>query len=330
MRFFKETVSLLALIGGVTTILPSVSHAQTDGKPLCLYIASYHPGYAWSDGVERGLRDNLSESCEIAEFYMDTKRKKTSQNKTAAGHAAYEMIKDLQPDVIITSDDNAAKYLIVPHLIDGEIPVVFSGINWTVEEYGFPTPNVTGIVEVAPIKPMLLEGVKASDLPGSQGVSVAYLGAMTLSEIKNFERVKSRAESLGMQVDSILADTFDTWKHGFKMAQQYDLVVMGSNSGIVNFEATEAKQWVATHTRKLSMTNHEWMMPYTAIGYTKVPEEHGEWAAASAVAILSGVKAIDIPLVTNRQWDTWINTQLLENTGVRLEDTILKKAKKYQ
>ena len=70
-------------------------------------------------------------------------------------------------------------------------------------------------------------------------------------------------------------------------------------------------------------------MPYSAIGYTKIPEEHGEWAAAAAVAILGGVKAVDIPLVTNRRWDTWVNNRMLNIPNVSVSDSILKSAKKY-
>jgi ABC-type uncharacterized transport system substrate-binding protein len=308
----------------------SLSFAQSGNKPSCLYVASYHVGYPWSDGVERGLRERLQEQCHITEFYMDTKRRKSTEEKVAAGQAAYKLIKSLKPDVVITSDDNAAKYLIVPHLLDKEIPVVFSGINWTVEEYGFPASNVTGIVEIAPIKPMLIEGVRTANIPADQPIRVAYLGASTLSEIKNFNRVKATAESLKMTVDRILAEDFDEWKKGFELAQTYDLVVMGSSSGIAKFSEQKASVWANSNTRTLSLTNHEWMMPYAAIGYTKVAEEHGEWAAASAIAILNGVRTMDIPLVTNRRWDTWTNEELLIELGINLEQNHLIGAKKFQ
>lgn len=323
-------------IGGVSHVLAlcgifsAPSHAQNSNKPNCLYVASYHVGYAWSDGVERGLRERLEDQCKITEFYMDTKRKKSTENKVAAGQAAYELIKQTKPDVVITSDDNAAKYLIVPHLVDSDVPVVFSGINWTVDEYGFPASNVTGIVEIAPIKPMLMEGVIASKLPIDHAVRVAYLGASTLSEIKNYNRVKSIAEKLEINVDRILAEDFSDWKEGYLLAQEYDMVVMGSNSGIAQFDADAATAWVLENTEKLSMTNHEWMMPFSAIGYTKVPEEHGEWAADSTIAILNGVRAVDIPLVTNRRWDTWINEPLLEAADVNLNQSTLINAKKHK
>lgn len=308
----------------------SDSFAQSNDKPVCFYVASFHLGDSWSDGVQRGLREVLEDQCDITEFYMDSTRQKSSENRIAAGQAAYKLIKKSQPDIVITSDDYAAKYLIVPHLLGKDIPVVFSGINWTVEEYGFPASNVTGIVEVAPIKPMLKEGVRTARISADQPARIAYLGASTLSEIKNFDRVRDAAESLGMTSDSIFVENFSEWKNGFEIAQSYDLLVMGSSSAVAEFNHEDASAWVNAKSRTLSLTNHDWMMPYTAIGYTKVAEEQGEWAAASAIAILNGLRTIDIPLVTNRRWDTWTNDALLVKLGVSLEQPNLIYAKKFQ
>ncbi|WP_089722103.1 hypothetical protein [Candidatus Entotheonella palauensis] len=41
-----------------------------------LFISSYHQGYNWSDGVERGVRATLGNQCELRQFDMDTKRYK--------------------------------------------------------------------------------------------------------------------------------------------------------------------------------------------------------------------------------------------------------------
>ena len=311
-------VSFLTLL--VTGSLP----AYASDEPLCLYVSSYHKGYAWSDGVENGLRQTIDGHCELVQFDMDTKRNKTTEQKIQAGEDAYELIKKLEPDVVITSDDNAAKFLIVPFLKDTHIPVVFSGINWTVEEYEFPASNVTGIVEIAPIKPMLTQALKVSD----NKTRAAYLGASTLSEIKNFNRINKVAKQMGISMDSILAEDFSTWKEGLTLAQDYDFLIMGSHSGINNWDDLKAQNYASQESKIISLTNHDWMMQYSMIGYTKIPEEHGQWAATSAVAILSGTRTSDIPLVTNRKFDTWVNNSLLNSANIQLSDQLLRKAKK--
>ena len=168
--------------------------------PRCLYISSYHIGYAWSDGVEEGLRSVLDGKCEIRQYDMDTKRKRSADDIKSAVVASREIIESWKPDIVITSDDNAAKHLIVPHYKNSALPFVFSGINWTVEEYGFPVSNVTGIVEVAPIEPMLKEAMALAS--GSKGI---YIGADTLTERKNFKRIMSGAENLGSSLSHTLS-----------------------------------------------------------------------------------------------------------------------------
>ena len=125
--------------------------AQAAEAARCVYISSYHKGYAWSDGVERGLLKTLDGHCEITRFDMDSKRNKDEASIQQAALEAKALIDATQPDVVIASDDNASKYLIVPYYKDAEIPFVFCGVNWTVEQYGYPFSNVTGMIEVAAI-----------------------------------------------------------------------------------------------------------------------------------------------------------------------------------
>ena len=134
----------------------SLSDSIASSSTLCLYVAPYNAGKAWSDGVERGLRNTLADNCEDAGVYMETHRYPEIGAMKKAGLAAFELARDLQPDIIIiTSDDNSAKYLKAPYLVDTATPVVFTGNNWTVQKYDFPAKNVTDMIEVAPKKSML-------------------------------------------------------------------------------------------------------------------------------------------------------------------------------
>jgi len=290
----------------------------------CLYISSYHKGYAWSDGVERGLKSALGNKCDFRQFNMDTKRKKSATDISNSTEKALDIIDTWQPDIIITSDDNAAKYIIAPHFKNSDIPIVFSGVNWTVEEYGFPLANVTGIVEVAPIAPMLKEASRQS--AGNHGF---YLAADTLTEEKNYQRNKIEAEKLGIQLDKSLVSTFEDWKKQYKGAQlTHDFLVIGSNSGISSWNDQGASKFALDNAQRFSVTNMQWMMPVSTLGYTKIPSEHGEWAGQAAVAILEGMNAKEIPIATNRKWELWINENLESASSKKLSNRLKKKAKK--
>ena len=130
----------------IFTFLYFLSHSVLASK--CLFISSYHTGYEWSDGVELGLRSTLQGECEIKQFDMDTKRNKDETSIKQAALAAKALIDEWQPDVVITADDNAAKHVIASHYRDAPIPFVFCGVNWSVEEYGFPYANTLSLIHI--------------------------------------------------------------------------------------------------------------------------------------------------------------------------------------
>ena len=290
----------------------------------CLFVSSYHQGYAWSDGVERGLRPVLQGHCELKQFDMDAKRHKEPEEIAQKALEAKVLIEAWRPDVVITADDDAAQYLIMPFYKDHTMPFVFCGINWTVKEYGFPYRNVTGMIEVAPIEP-LFDQVKALLTAHNRAF---YIGANTSTERKNLERFQAVATRRGIQLDSSLVDTTEAWLAAFQRAQQYDFIALGSNSGINDWQDTTVITHIKTSGRRLILTNHEWMMPFAMLGLTKVPEEQGEWAAKIALQILQGVAPSSIPIVPNRKWDIWMNPLLVETAGIVLSKPLMQKAKK--
>ena len=145
-----------------------------------------------------------------------------------------------------------------------------------------------------------------------------YLGANTSTERKNLERFQAVATRRGIQLDASLVDTTEAWLAAFHRAQQYDFIALGSNSGINDWQDTTVLASIGKSGRRLTLTNHEWMMPFAMLGLTKVPEEQGEWAAKIALQILQGVAPSSIPIVPNRKWDIWMNPLLVETAGIAL------------
>ena len=172
---------------------------------------------------------------------MDTKRHKDEDHKRRLGEQARQLIEDWRPDVVITADDNAAKYVIQPYFKDAEIPFVFGGVNWTTTEYGFPYSNVTGMVEVAPIRPMLERAMQIT----RDAKSFFYLGADTLTERKNLKRFQEAAAILGVTLRHELVSTVDAWLEAYAQAQtEHQVVIVGSYSGIDDWDSQRQRQGV--------------------------------------------------------------------------------------
>ncbi len=318
-RCFTAGVTLAGFMA-----IANIADASVGRDAKCLFVSSYHQGYAWSDGVERGLRAALEGRCDLRQFDMDTKRLKSEAEKQRKALEAKAVIESWNPDIVITADDNAAKYLIQRYYRDAEMPFVFSGVNWTVEAYGFPYSNVTGMIEIAPIEPMFDRAEEVS--PGIR--RAFYIGADTLTEEKNLKRFQEATKRRGIQLEFALAGTMKDWMAAYREAQAHDLIIMGSNAGINDWDVEQVRSFVGTTAKRLSVTNHYWMMPYTMVGITKVAEEHGEWAGQTALRILGGMTPGEIPIVANSRRDIWINPEVLSAADISLPRGLMRKAKR--
>jgi len=322
----RTALFLLALVLPHQKLLANQEAPSANDAKKCLYVSSYHQGYAWSDAIEKSIRETLDGHCELQQIDMDTKRKKSMQHISTVTDNIRETIEEWQPDVVITSDDNAAKHLIAKHYRDDEVPFVFCGVNWTVDEYDFPYSNVTGIVEVAPVKTMLQQAFSISD----KGRKALYIGADTLSEKKNYDRIQAVAEELNINIVAMFPSRFKHWQTAMSVSKHYDFVVMGSNAGIDEWDDDQARRTALDLSKRPSVTNHKWMMPYTTFGFTKLPKEQGQWAANVAIRILNGSAPSDVPLASNRKWDLWLNEAILSKLQIRPSRKLLKKAKRLQ
>jgi len=313
------------LFRGLLVMVIIFSVTQKAFAWTCVYVSSYHRGYAWSDGIERGLRDELDGRCNLIQFNMDTKRNKDELYKIKKAREIADKIKKIKPDVLIVSDDNAAKYLIVPYFRGGKTPVVFSGINWTVKEYGFPARNVTGMIEVAPVSPML-EWARKLTQQGKRGL---YIGANTLTETKFLKQVVKVAADMDMIVEGVLVDTLEAWQKAFQQATEVDFIILGSPSGIVDWDINLAEEIVRKSAEKLTLTNYDWMMSIAMLGFVEIPEEHGRWSAKAAMAIQGGLPIQRIPIIASRKWEVYENPQLLRLSGIKISAALRARAKKF-
>ncbi len=290
----------------------------------CLYVSSYHIGYEWNDGIERGINQGLNNKCTIDRFYMDTKRNPDKEFAKQMALAAKKHIEDTKPDVVIACDDNASRYLVMPYFKDADLPIVFCGLNWTVSEYSYPYTNTTGMVEVVPIRP-LLDVVKNVVKSIKNGV---YLSPDVHTEHKDFLRYKKIYTEHNITLEGVFVKTLADWKKAYLEAQKSDLIVLGNNAGINDWNAVEAAKYAEKHATTFSVTNYDWMMPYAMFAMTKIPEEQGEWAAEVALSIINGQHPADIPIVVNRKWNIFANPHLLESANVKLSPHLLQNATK--
>ena len=107
-------------------------------------------------------------------------------------------------DIVIVADDNAAKYVVAPHYLNTDRNFIFSGITWDASDYGFPSNNVTGILEVA-----LIEQLLAALKTYAKGDRLLYLGDNTGGPSKN---VRNFEKYFGLAFKAIYNNSFEELK----------------------------------------------------------------------------------------------------------------------
>lgn len=300
-------------------LMVSFLAAAQGGEKKILFIDSYHEGYAWSDGITNGVKKVVGDKAELKILRMDTKRNASEDAKKKAAEEAKKVIEDWKPDVVIAADDNASKYLIVPYFKDKDLPFVFCGVNWSCDSYGFPCKNVTGMLEVSLLKP-LLKAVK----PFAKGDKIGHLAPDITTGHKEAENLK---EAFKVDLVEGYAKDYEDWKKKFKELQgKCDILILASDGGLYKEHEADMLAFVRENTAIPTGSFYDFMAPYALMSYTKSAEEQGEWAAEAALKILGGTPASDIKVTNNKRGKLFVNLPIAKKLGVKVPLKMLKTA----
>jgi ABC-type uncharacterized transport system substrate-binding protein len=283
-------------------------------------VDSYHEGYEWSDGITKGINSVLKNTdAELKIFRMDTKRNISTNFMRESAIKAKALIESFKPDIVIASDDNAAKYLIRPFYKDASLPVVFCGINWDSSIYGFPCKNITGMLEIASV-PKLLDYLK----PFAKGSKIGYLAADVLTARKEGFHYRT---VFNLDMNELYVKNFSEWETAYSEIQNdCDILIIGNNAGINDWDKEAANRIVTEKTKVPTGALYDFMSKYALIGYTKVAEEQGEWAATTALKVLQGADISTIPIVSNKKGNLIVNTRIARDMNIKLPDSLIQTA----
>ena len=305
--------------------------AQTS-RPKILYVDSYSPDFAWVRDIMKGMArgfgvyykgdhfDDSRSDVDLEVFHMDTKTHQSEEYKKDAALRAKRFIDAWQPDILIISDDNAAKYLVVPYLMDSSLPILFCGINWDAGPYGFPNEHITGMVEVTLVPQTLAILQKYA-----QGSRIGVLGSDTLTERKNVEHYQKIFDVQFHQIE--FAEDFLELKGKFSMMQENnDILLLLEMQSVKGFDNEEMKRFVQQNTKIITGSMDTFLAPYVVVSCAKKGQEQGEWVAQKALEILQGKSPSDIPLARNKEAKILLNMHLAQKLGIKFSMDLITRA----
>jgi ABC-type uncharacterized transport system substrate-binding protein len=159
----------------------------------------------------------------------------------------------------------------------------------------------------------------------AKGDRIGYLSSNVLSSTKEAEYY---VKLFGIQfAEEKHVASFAEWKEAFKsMHENNDMVIIGNQSGLNDWNEAESVAWAETHTKVISGTVYDFLTPHSMLGMTKVAEEQGIWSAMTALQILDGKSPSSIPIVQNEQGGVYLNVKLASKAGVVFKSGLAKNA----
>jgi ABC-type uncharacterized transport system substrate-binding protein len=318
---------LSGLVAGFLFLLPMIysdhSEARAEdslaGRKI-LVVMSYHQGNFWQDQEKKGLAAGLR-GAELVYFYLDSKRDKGGA--AARAKEAFNLFRDLAPDVVVATDDNAQSMFVVPYLKNKvKTPVIFCGVNNDAGKYGYPATNVNGIVEVKHFREtinfvQLVTGninrlaVIYKDNPSNQ-LNISQMAAEKGSyPIKDISFMK--LETLPGAVGKIRARSED-----------FDAFLVLNLTGLLDkdgkqVESQDAVRVLSGISRRPIISTEDYNVKAGALcGVVKTGFEQGELAARMVREVLGGKEIGKLPVGANKNGQRQVNLTTAKKLGIRL------------
>ncbi len=315
MRLFAYWLCCLSLLIFYT---PSWAVNDLTGKKV-FFINSYHAGYEWSDGIQNTALQILKEAKVQTEvFYLDAKQHPSDAEKHANALLAKQRIGIFKPDVVIVSDDDAVKYVLVPYFKSGSLPFVFCGVNWDASEYALSPQQATGVIEIDFHKTIVQTLEKVA-----KGKRVGVIGFDGTTEQK---LVNMFSKNTGINLEKVyLEKNFENFKTSFLNAQQeVDILLISNLRGIEGWNDEQAQAFIYNNTKIPTGTTQTWItQKFAMLGIVKLPEEQGQWAANMTLRILGGEKVSNIPIAKAKKGKVLFNKTLADKLQLQMPKDLL-------
>lgn len=318
--------SLIAALG-MLLILDSGSTLAADFKVLV--VMSYEEDNPWVREIREGIDGVLLPAAEITYFHMNTKANR--DGGPARAEEASALFKSLQPNGVITADDDAVAMFILPYLKDKTAtPVMFNGVNAAAEKYGFPNAHVSGVLERAHVRESLafikqiLPSVRkacfmTADVPPGRALrsqvdaeKATYpISTSDFHLIRDNQQLEGLGKSLNANCDLLFVDSLEgildrngktqTNKDVFPLIQRiFNKPILGANRYQVEQGALAA--------------------------VVKTGQEQGERSAEMLLQAMRGKSVSSLPVTQNSRGQRVINVSALERMGIMPQPSVLRGA----
>jgi len=317
---------LWLLVLGVLMSGAAAVASAADAPPeiRVLYLNSYQRGNAWSDGIEEGLRQRLTEAgkaIDLSVEYLDSRRATYGrQTESMARALEIKYAKD-RPRLLVVSDnaafDFALKYR--ERLFAG-LPIVFCGYNSFRPEALQGQANITGV---------------------NEEISIADTVAMALKvhpRARTLVFITSTADAIGRRIVEAAEPTvFPSLAQRYPLVQLKDasleeirqrlavlpsdaVVFLGGQASDSELTPAESGRLIAAASPVPAYTFWDFHLGSGVVGgHILTGTSQGQMAADLALRVLGGEPADHIPVVMTSPTSDVFDYPVMQRFGIAAE-----------
>lgn len=323
---FSAAVWMKSLIASLCISLLLVSGLAAAAEFKVLVVMSYEEENPWVKEIREGIETVLRSSSEITYFHMNTKAHR--EGGPGKAEEAFALFQSLQPQGVITADDDAVTMFVLPYLKDKTTtPIMFNGVNAAAEKYGLPNAHVSGVLERAHVRESLafikqiVPSIRnacfmTADVPPGRALrtqveaeQASYPVAVAgFHHVSDNRRIEALGPSLDAHCDVLFVDSLEgildqdgkaqTYKEVFPLVQRvFNKPILGGNR-----YQMEQGAWAAV---------------------IKTGQEQGELSAEMLLRAMRGQAVTGIPVTRNSRGQRLINVTALERGGILPRPAVL-------
>lgn len=262
-----------------------------------LVVDSYNADYPWSAMEREGFNRRIGNAHNVSYLSMDTKRIPQEQFAQQA-EQIWRKIVNQRPDVVVTMDDNALKYL-GQRIVDAGFYLVFMGVNNDPRVYFRDNqipPGVGGVLE----RPLVRHNVAIISmlLPMKNNRVLLLLdnGTSSTGFIDHTLNGKTQIDIGDNMLEVVSIGRFDQWKKKVNAisANDYDAIIVGNYATVKDANGKQVTdhmlaEWTGKHS---VIPVFSFWQPATGKGkliggLTMSGIEQGEAAAQAVIKIIT-------------------------------------------
>jgi len=310
--------------------------------PLIYIVDSYNPeNFSWTREINRGIIEGLKEfgfkegvDFNLIRDTIDAYVNAAPRQMEEQGYRILEDIEAKQPDIVLTTDDDALMWV---GLNIDDIPVVFNGVNGDPRKYlsspkidsiKKPGHNITGVYQTTYFKQSLIL-LKKLD-PEAETFAVISDKTTTGKVLLDaFRQLDSNTLPLKWE-DTFVSEKYPEWKVKInEWSESVDVLFLLSDNAIYDEDGTllinnEAVTWIGENSKIPSTSCWAYQVKLgILVSATDDGVMQGKFSAMFALQIFEGAHPGDIAIVTPPNGVPVLNLKVAKKLGITVPQNLM-------